>query len=119
MATIREARLSHEERHPRVLFTVDATIEFEEQELGHEWLFEVTLMEDDPLQDDRLKRERYYLESDAAEMSLSRKIDMGWARVDTEPGKEEVYADLFLAPLKAPPEMTDDRARTNAVIVDV
>lgn len=119
MATIQEARLTHEERHPRVLFTVGATVEFEEQELGHEWLFEVTLMEDDPLSDDRLKRERYYFESDESVMELTRQIDMGWAQVDTEPGKEEVYADLFLAPLKAPPDMEDDRATTNTVIVDV
>ena len=119
MATIREARLSHEERHPRVLFTVSATVEFEEQELGHDWLFEVTLMEDDPVGDDRLKRERYYFESGEPMLELTRQIDMGWAQVDTEPGKEEVYADLFLAPLRAPADMTDDRAKTNTVIVNV
>ena len=119
MATIREARLAHEERHPRVLFTVSATVEFEEQELGHDWLLQVTLMEDDPVGDDRLKRERYYFEADETTKELTRQIDMGWAQVDTEPGKEEVYADLHLAPLKAPPEMSDDRAKSNTVIVDV
>lgn len=119
MATILEATLTHEERHPRVLFTVNATVSFEEQELDHEWLFEVALMEDDPLSDDRLKRERYYFTADDREMELTRQVDMGWARVDTEPGKEEVYADLRLAPMGGPPDMTEDRSRTNTVIVDV
>lgn len=119
MATIHDARLSHEERHPRVLFTVNATVEFEESELGHDWLFQVTLVEDDPVGSDRLKRELQYFEPGETEMELTRKIDMGWAQVDTELGKEEVYADLRLAPLKAPPDMTDDRAKTNTVTVDV
>lgn len=119
MATIHKAVLTHEERHPRVLFTVSATVAFEEQELGHDWLFEVTLMEDDPVGDDQLKRERYYFAPGETEMDLTRQIDMGWAQVDTEYGKEEVYANLHLAPLEAPPNMTADRAKTNTVIVDV
>ena len=52
-------------------------------------------------------------------MELTRRICMGRAQVDREPGKEEVYADHFLAPLKASPDTTDDRAKTNTVIVDV
>ncbi|MFW6193575.1 MAG: hypothetical protein ACOC83_08815 [Gemmatimonadota bacterium] len=119
MATIHEAKLTHEERHPRVLFTVKATVEFEEQELNHDWLFEITLAEHDVVGDDRLKRERYYFAPDETEMDLTRQIDMGWAQVDTEPGKEEVYAEVFLAPLDAPPNMTSDRTRSNMVNVDV
>lgn len=119
MATIHDARLEHEERLPRVLFTVQATFRFEESEIGHDWVFQVTLLEDDPVGSDRLKRERYYFESGESEMELTRQIDMGWAEVDTEPGKEEVYAELFLAPMKAPPDMTDARTETNTVIVDV
>jgi hypothetical protein len=102
-----------------VLFTVEATVEFEEQELSHDWLFQITITEEDVVGDDRLKRERYYFMPDEPEVSLTRQIDMGWAQVDTEPGKEEVYAELFLAPLDAPPNMTEDRARTNTVSVDV
>ena len=119
MATNREAKLTHEERHPRVLFTVDATVSFEEGEMDHEWLFEVTIMEDDPVRDDRLKRERYYFTPNQRETELVRQVDMGWAQVDTEPGREEVYADLWLAPIGGPPNTSEDRKRTNTVSVDV
>lgn len=119
MATIHEANLTHEERLPRVLFTVKATVEFEEQELNHDWLFQITLNEHDVVGDDRLKRERYYFSPDERKMELTRQVNMGWAQVDTEPGKEEVYAELFLAPLDAPSNMTEDRAQTNTVSVDV
>lgn len=119
MATIREAKLTHEERLPRVLFTVKATVEFEEQELNHDWLFQITINEHDVVGDDRLKRERYYFSPDEQKMELTRQVNLGWAQVDTEPGKEEVFAELFLAPLDAPPNMTEDRTRTNTVSVDV
>lgn len=119
MASFVNTGLSYERSEKRILFTVEAKVRFEEQELGHNWMFEIILMEQDPVKDDHLLTKRHYFVPENAEEEISYVEDMGWAQVDTEPGKEEVYAKLRVAPLDAPANMTAADARTTVISVDV
>lgn len=119
MASFINADLSHELTEKRVIFTVSAKVRFQEQEQGHNWMFEVVLWEEDPVYDDHLITKRDYFVPKSDEVELSQVVDMGQAQIDTEPGKEEVYAKLRVAPLDAPPNMAAAEARTNTLSVDV
>lgn len=119
MASFLSTDLSYERSEKRVLFTVKAKVQFEDQEQGHNWMFEIVLMEEDPIKDDHLLTKRHYFIPESGEQELSYVEDMGWAQVDTEAGKEEVYAKLRVAPLDAPPNMTADDTRTITISVDV
>ena len=48
MASFVSANLSHEITGGFVKFTIEAKIHFEELEVGHRWLFQIELMEEDP-----------------------------------------------------------------------
>ncbi len=131
MASFVSANLSHELSGKFVTFTVDAKVHFEEQEVGHRWLFQIELMEEDPLADDKvaMAREHIFAKGDAIkrhyivpskqDIEVSFTEEVAQHLVDTEIGKEEIYANLHIIPTEAPEGFVASKTRTNTTIVDV
>ncbi len=119
MASFESANLSHELSGGFVVFKVDAKIRFEPHELGHQWLFQIELMEEDVVSDDKLYVKRHYFVPSEGEVDFSISEEVAKHKVDTEWGKEEVYANLQAIPLKNPPGFVAGQTRTNTTIVDV
>ncbi len=133
MANFVSANLSHEISGGFVIFTLDAKLRFEPKEVGHRWLFQIEFREQDPMKDDVLSAlpkaeafgkadahlKRHYFIPSKEEVELSFKEEFPAHLVDTEPGKEEVYANVEALPLEAPPGFVPAKTRTNITQVDV
>ncbi len=133
MASFVSASLGHELSGNFVVFKLDATLRFEPKEVGHRWLFQIEFMEQDPVSDDRLSPlrpaeafgqpdaavKRHYFIPSKEEVELSFTEEFPKQQVDTEWGKEEVYANLQVLPLEAPPGFVAGKTRTNTTKVDV
>jgi hypothetical protein len=133
MASFVSANLDHELSAGFVVFKLDAKLRFAPSEVGHKWLFQIEFMEEDPVSDDRLsqfkKAEgfgqaddsiiRHYIIPSKEEIEISFKEEFPAHLVDTEWGKEEVYAKVQILPLEAPPGFVSAQARTNVTHVDV
>jgi hypothetical protein len=133
MANFVSASLSHEISGSFVVFTLDAKLRFEPKEVGHRWLFQIEFREQDPLKDDVLSTmpkaeafgktdshlKRHYFIPSKEEVDLSFKEEFPAHLVDTEVGKEEVYANVEVLPLEAPPGFVPAKSRTNITEVDV
>lgn len=133
MASFVSASLSHEMAGSFVKFTIDAKLRFESKEVGHRWLFQIEFMEEDPVKDDKLSSmpkaeafgkadahvKRHYFIPSKEEVELTFEEEFPAHLVDTEPGKEEVYANVQALPLEAPPGFVPAKTRTNTTIVDV
>ncbi|UCF21401.1 MAG: hypothetical protein JSU87_08470 [Gemmatimonadota bacterium] len=133
MANFVSANLSHEISGSFVVFTLDAKLRFEPKEVGHRWLFQIEFREQDPMKDDILSAlpkaeafgkadahlKRHYFIPSKEEVELSFKEEFPAHLVDTELGKEEVYANVEALPLEAPPGFVPAKTRTNITEVDV
>ncbi len=119
MASFVSANLSHAIEGGFVQFQIDAKVRFEQEEVGHRWLFQIDFFEEDPVADDELYRNRHYIVPSKDEVELSFSEEIATHKVDTEWGKEEVYAELQIIPMEAPPGFVAGRTRTNTTIVDV
>ncbi len=133
MASFVSANLDHELKGGFVVFKVDAKLRFESNEVGHRWLFQIEFMEADPVKDDKLSAmpkaeafgkadahlKRHYFVPSSEEADLSFEEEFPSHLIDTEWGKEEVYANLQILPLEAPPGFVPAKTRTNVTHVDV
>jgi hypothetical protein len=133
MASFVSANLGHELSKKFVTFKLDAKLRFEQKEVGHRWLFQIEFMEEDPISDDVLsplrKSEafgqtdahitRHYFIPSTEEVELSFTEEFPAHLVDTEWGKEEVYAKVQALPLGAPAGFVAAKTRTNVTKVDV
>lgn len=133
MANFVTANLGHEISGGFVNFRLDTRLRFEPEEVGHRWLFQVRFMEEDPLADDRLSPlrpsesfgdpsahiKRHYFVPSKEEIDLSFTEEFPKQLVDTEWGKEEVYASLEVLPLEAPAGFVPAKTRTNVIKVDI
>ena len=113
MASFVSATLGHELTGNFVTFKVDAKLRFEPKEVGEKWLFQIEFWEEDPLSDDPLSRypkaerfgkpdayaSRHWFIPSKEEIELSFTEEFPAHLVDTEWGKEEVYANLEVLPL--------------------
>ncbi len=133
MASFVSAILGHDLSGNFVVFKLDTKVRFEPKEVGHRWLFQVEFKEADPLADDTLAPvspaeafgqpdahiKRHYFVPSKEEIELSFEEEFPKHLVDTEWGKEEVYASLQVLPLEAPPGFVPAKTRTNITKVDV
>jgi hypothetical protein len=133
MASFVSANLGHDLTGKLVTFTVGAKLRFESKEVGHKWLFQIEFMEEDPLSDDKLsplpKAEqfgqadshaiRHYFIPSKEEIELSFTEEFPAHLVNTEWGKEEVYAKVQASPLGRPAGFVAAQTRTNVTKVDV
>lgn len=133
MASFVSATLAHELSGNFVVFKLDAKLRFEAKEVGHRWLFQIKFMEEDPMSDDQLSPlrasesfgdpsahiKRHYFIPSKQEIELSFTEEFAKQQVDTEWGKEEVYASLEVLPLEAPAGFVPAKTRTNITNVDV
>lgn len=133
MASFVSTNLGHEISGGFVLFTLDAKLRFEEKEVGHRWLFQIEFREHDPMSDDKLSAmpkaeafgkadahlKRHYFIPSQTEIELSFKEEFPAHLVDTEWGKEEIYAHLKVLPLEAPPGFVAAETDTDITQVDV
>jgi len=133
MASFMSANLGHELKGNFVTFKLDAKLRFEPKEVGHRWLFQIEFMEEDPVSDDKLSPirkseafgqadahiKRHYFIPSKEEVELSFVEEFPAHLVDTEWGKEEVYAKVQALPLEAPPGFVAAKTRTNITNVDV
>lgn len=133
MASFVSANLDHEVSESFVVFKLDAKIRFEPKEVGHRWLVQIEFMEEDPVKDDNLSQltpaeafgqadahlKRHYIIPSKEEVELSFSEEFPKHLVDTEIGKEEIYANVQVLPLQAPAGFVAGKARTNTTVVDV
>jgi hypothetical protein len=133
MANFVSANLGHEISGNFVNFKLEAKLRFEAKEVGHRWLFQIRFMEEDTLSDDKLSPlrpseafgdpsshvKRHYFVPSKSEVELSFTEEFPKHLVDTEWGKEEVYASIEVLPLEAPPGFVPAKTRTNMIKVDV
>jgi hypothetical protein len=133
MASFVSANLNHGISGNFVVFRLDAKLRFEPKEVGHRWLFQIEFMEQDPVKDDKLSAmpkaeafgkadahiKRHYFVPSQEEIELSFKEEFPTHLIDTEWGKEEIYASVQALPLEAPPGFVAAKARTNVTKVDV
>jgi hypothetical protein len=119
MATFLSASLSHSLTSDRVLLRVDARVRFQPHELNTMWFLEMQFMEEDTVFDDNLGTHRGNFLTSAAEVDVSFSISKAKSTVNTEWGNEEVFANLIVVPLQAPPPFALDQATTNGITVKV
>jgi hypothetical protein len=119
MAQFLSASLAHSLSGSNVLFRVDARIRFQAHELNTWWFFSMTFKEEDTFFDDKLRSVNRSFLAASLEQDISFSESIPKSTVDTEWGKEEVYADLQVVPLQAPPPFLIDSARTNVTTVGV
>lgn len=119
MAEFVTASLSHSLSDDRVLFRVDARIRFQPHELNTAWFLSMQFMEEDTVFNDDLGTHRQTFQASAIEVDVSFGISKSKRRIDTELGKEEVFAKLEVVPLQAPPPFIIDTATTNTIQVNV
>ena len=95
-------KLSSAIQGPYVMFTVDVELQFEPNERGKDWRIELILMEYDRFtRDDVLRTKNLSRTFKSSRETISFQFDAPIHRFDvnTEPGKEEVYAKLTLVSL--------------------
>jgi hypothetical protein len=119
MAQILESNLRHYISNDRFRFRVTAKIRFQPHEVGTDWLLAMTFKEQDDLSpDDYIRSSNRTFRAEAVEQSVLFDQLLSRAAVSTEAGDEEIYANLELIPLQAPPPFVRDTAKTNVSVVD-
>jgi hypothetical protein len=119
MAAFQSASLSHALSGSNVLFRVDARIRFQPHELNTAWFLSMTFKEEDTFSDDRLRSVNRTFQATQLEQNVSFSESIPKSTVNTEWGNEEVYAELQVVPLQAPPPFGIDAATTNVTTVKV
>lgn len=133
MASFESANLDHELQDKFVLFKLSMRMRFEPEEIGNRWLLQIEFREQDPMKDDQLYivpeavrfgevdagKIRKYIIPSKQEAELTEEIEFPAHLVDTEMGKEEVFAILQLRPVGEGANFTPAETRTNITQVDV
>lgn len=124
MAQINSATLSYSQQGSNVIFSIDMDIRFETRELNKEWFIKGHLSESDILSRDDLilsigDSSDDHFNPDTSNFSLSFTKVVNESTVDTEWGKETVYAFLEVLPLESPEPFHSDWITTNQVKVPV
>ncbi len=133
MATFISTNLDHEIKGKFVEFQLGIKAHLEPKEVNHRWLLQIEFWEKDPLKDDRLipvprsvafgevdaGKWRIYIDPSKPDIDRSYKVEFPEQHVNTEPGKEEVYAIVQLKPLEAPPGLVPAKSITNITHVKV
>jgi hypothetical protein len=133
MASFESANLDHELQGKFVLFKLSMKMRFEPEEVGNRWLLQIEFREQDPMKDDQLYivpeavrfgevdagKIRKYIIPSKQEAELTEEIEFPAHLVDTEMGKEEVFAILQLRPVGEGTNFTPAETRTNITQVDV
>jgi hypothetical protein len=119
MARFLSASLTHSIKGDKVLFRVDAVVEFNSHELNTYWFLEMKFMEDDIFFDDRIKSTSRTFYANNLNETLTYNISIKKDDVNTEWGDEEIYAKLRVIPLEAPLPFRMDTVKTNKTKVDV
>ncbi len=120
MAEIKSANISYSLKNNIVIFKFNVDLEFESRELNTHWFIQGKVMEKDTFYDD------FVISIDSSPFvpnrrnySVKFREVARESRVDTEWGKEEIYALLTIIPLESPRPFTMDNIRTNRIKVDV
>lgn len=133
MASFESANLDHELRDKFVLFKLSMKLRFQPEEVGNRWLLQIEFREHDAMKDDQLfivpeavrfgevdaGKIRKYIIPSKEEAELSQEIEFPAHLVDTEMGKEEVYAIVELKPVGEGSTFVPAQTRTNITNVDV
>ena len=133
MASFESANLDHELQDKFVLFKLSIKMRFQPEEVGNRWLLQIEFREHDPMKDDQLfivpeavrfgevdaGKIRKYIIPSKVEAELSEEIEFPAHLVDTEMGKEEVYAIVELKPVGEGSTFVPAQTRTNITEVDV
>ena len=133
MASFESAQLDHEVKDKFVLFKLGMKLRFEPEEVGNRWLLQIEFREHDPMKDDQLfivpeavrfgevdaGKIRKYIVPSKEEAEISEEIEFPAHLVDTEMGKEEVYAIVELKPVGEGSTFKPAQTRTNITEVDV
>ncbi len=120
MAQFQSVALSHSISGNDVLFKVDAGIQFQTHELNTRWFLDIDFKESDLLsKDDMIQSSSRTFSADAVNKNVSFSFAIPKSKVNTEPGKEEVYAVVGVIPLEEPPAYVRDTATTNQTKVNV
>ena len=133
MASFESASLDHELQDKFVLFKLSMKLRFQPEEVGNRWLLQIEFREHDAMKDDQLfivpeavrfgevdaGKIRKYIIPSKEEAELSEEIEFPAHLVDTELGKEEVYAIVELKPVGEGLSFVPAQARTNITEVDV
>jgi hypothetical protein len=119
MAEFQSVVLSNSTSGSNVLFKVDAQIKFQTHELNTRWFLDIDFKEWDRMsRDDFLYSTSRTFTADAVNKSVSFSFSAPKSKVNTEPGKEEVYAMVDVVPLEEPAPFRRDSAKTNQTKVD-
>jgi len=133
MASFESANLDHELQDKFVLFKLGIKMRFQPEEVGNRWLLQIEFREHDPMKDDQLfivpeavrfgevdaGKIRKYIIPSKEEAEISEEIEFPAHLVDTEMGKEEVYAIIELKPVGEGSTFVPAQTRTNITEVDV
>ncbi len=133
MASFESANLDHELQDKFVLFKLSIKMRFQPEEVGNRWLLQIEFREHDPMKDDQLfivpeavrfgevdaGKIRKYIIPSKEEAEISEEIEFPAHLVDTELGKEEVYAIIELKPVGEGSTFVPAQTRTNITEVDV
>ena len=120
MAKIKSVDLSAAIKHKEVIFNFKLDMKFETRELNSHWIVKVDIIERDNLPDDKIvsKFSPHFMPT-TREFSYNFQVPVAKTKVNTEPGKEEVYAWLTLGALESPQPYKEDTIKTNEIKVDV
>jgi len=120
MAQFQSVALSHSTTDKNVLFKVDAGIQFQTHELNTRWFLDIDFKESDRVsKDDMIESSARTFTADELSKNVSFSFAIPKSKVNTEPGKEEVYAVVDVIPLEEPPQFVRDTATTNQTSVNV
>lgn len=133
MANIESAKLDHELAEKFVLFKLNTKLRFEPEEVGQRWLLQIAFFEKDALKNDQLflvpesvrvgevhaGQLRNYIRPSKGEIDYSYDVEFPAHLVNTELGKEEVFAKVELKPVGEGVSFTPAEIETNITHVDV
>ncbi len=119
MASFVSAILTHHLSGDDVIFTVNARIRFEHFERDTQWYLRMKFMEEDTFFDDKLSAINRTFSANSTEVDVSFSERITKKKVNTEWGKEEVYAELEVVPLREESRFVVGKARTNTTKVSV
>ncbi|NVM30325.1 MAG: hypothetical protein HWN65_15880 [Candidatus Helarchaeota archaeon] len=120
MARFLEQALRHSFEGPYVMFDVIAKMKFQPDEIGKKWQLETIIIEKDRITPDDVFRDHNWSRTFIANqetVSLEIHVPIQKSDMNTEPGKEEVYAKLKVVPLEG--DFPVGEAITNMVEIDV
>lgn len=120
MATFLNQVLSYEISGSYVMFNINVELKFKQDEIGKEWRIEPTILEKDRLSPDDKFFNKYWIRTIyARKEKIKVELNIPILKVDlnTEPGKEEVYAELRVISLDG--QLVISETTTDIIKVEV